>query len=132
MAFHKSEEELSGLTPTAALATGTGTGTKGGAADPYLTLVIQLMAASVAGRDIKLFTFGDAKLRDDLERLHEFLLEEKVKVCDLVRIIDAFRGNLPNYNLFNHIEDTISGCFEAADENRVVKRKRAKKCCSLS
>ena len=119
------------MTPTAALATGTGTN---GGADPYLTLVIQLMAASLAGRDMRLFTFGDTRLKDDLQRLHKFLLGEEVKVRDLVRIIDDFRYTAvkEKNNLPKHIEDSVIGCFELADEKRSTNRKRAKKCCSLS
>ena len=131
MAFQKSDEEVSGLTPTAALATGTGTM---GGSDPYLTLAIHLMAATLAGRDMRLFTFGDTRLKDDLQRLHKFLLGEEVKVCDLVRIIDDFRYTTvkEKNNLPKHIEDSVIGCFELADEKRSTNRKRAKKCCSLS
>ena len=140
-------------------------------AEPFLTLVIQLMAATLAGRDIQLFTSGDRGqgwVKDDLYRdgrkggqevawlpllameacsrnlgnillttpvyrLHTFLLEEKVKVCDLVSIVANFRwGFRPQHNLFNHIEGSVWGCFEDADENKKIKRKSAKKCCSLS
>ena len=139
-------------------------------AEPYLTLVIHLMAATLAGRDIQLFTFGDTRadrVKEDLYRdgqkggqevawlplamgagssnlgnillttpvyrLHTLLLEEKVQVCDLVRIVVNFRwGFRPQYNLFNHIEGSVWGCFEDADEKKKIKRKSAKKCCSLS
>ena len=62
-AFLRSEEEVSGLTPTAALAM-----RRGAEGDPYLVLVIQLMAATLSGRDIMLFAFGDAELKEDVYR----------------------------------------------------------------
>ena len=71
VAFQRSEEEIKGLTPTAWLATGKGTEV---GADPCLALVIHLMAATLAGRDMVLFTFGDTELKDKLcregKRLH--------------------------------------------------------------
>ena len=71
VAFQRSEEEIKGLTQTAWLATGTGTEV---GADPCLALVIHLMAATLAGRDMVLFTFGDTELKDKLcregKRLH--------------------------------------------------------------
>ena len=51
------------MTPTAALAM-----RRGAEGDPYLVLVIQLMAATLAGRDIMLFIFGDTELKDELYR----------------------------------------------------------------
>ena len=65
VAFQRSEEEIKGLTQTAWLATGTGTEV---GADPCLALVIQLMASTLAGRDMVLFTFGDTELKDELYR----------------------------------------------------------------
>ena len=65
IAFQRSEEETEGLTPTAWLATGKGTEVD---ADPRLASIIQLMAATLADRDMVLFTFGDTELKDELYR----------------------------------------------------------------
>ena len=51
--------------PTAWLSTGKGTEV---GADPRLALIIHLMAATLAGRDMVLFTFGDTELKDKLCR----------------------------------------------------------------
>ena len=39
-----------------------------------------MMAAAVAKRDLCYFTFDDADLRDDLNKMHEFLNEKKLSV----------------------------------------------------
>ena len=114
--FEKCAEEKDGATPTAAVATGNwGCGAFGG--DPRLKALIQLMAASVVGRDVAYFTFGDTKLRDDVARMHRFLVAKQVKIGALVHIIGDFarkRTGMRN-DLYDHIENSVLS-FEMVDE----------------
>ena len=73
-----------------AVATGNwGCGAFGG--NPYLKSLIQLMAAAETGRDVAYFTFGDEKLRDDLNDMHKLLTDRNVTVGQLYQIICDFR-----------------------------------------
>ena len=115
--FEKSAEEKDGATPTAAVATGNwGCGAFGG--DPRLKALVQLMAASVVGRDVAYFTFGDTKLRDDVARMHNFLVAKQVKIGALVHIIEDFakkRAGMGS-DLYEHIENSVLS-FEMVDDN---------------
>jgi len=72
-----------------AVATGNwGCGAFGG--DPRLKLLIQLMAASVAGRDLAYFTFGDEELTREGGRLYNKLVEEEVTVGQLIGSVASF------------------------------------------
>ena len=72
-----------------AVATGNwGCGAFGG--DPRLKLLIQLMAASVAGRDLAYFTFGDEELTREGGRLYNKLVEEEVTVGQLFGSLESF------------------------------------------
>ena len=117
--FERSAGEKEGADPTAAVATGNwGCGAFGG--DPRLKALIQLMAASAAGRDVAYFTFGDARLRDDVARMHGFLVERQVKIGALVHIIGDFakKRAAMGSDLYEHIENSVLS-FEMADvENR--------------
>ena len=48
-----------------------------------LKALLQLMAASVANRDIVYFTFGDRQLQEDMFHLYTFLRENKLTVCNV-------------------------------------------------
>ena len=72
-----------------AVATGNwGCGAFGG--DPRLKLLIQLMAASVAGRDLAYFTFGDEELTREGGRLYNKLVEDEVTVGQLIGYVASF------------------------------------------
>jgi len=72
-----------------AIATGNwGCGAFGG--DPRLKLLIQLMAASVAGRDLAYFTFGDEELTREGGRLFNKLAEDEVTVGQLIGSLASF------------------------------------------
>ena len=72
-----------------AVATGNwGCGAFGG--DPRLKLLIQLMAASEAGRDLAYFTFGDEDLTREGGRLYSKLVEEEVTVGQLFLALVSF------------------------------------------
>ena len=48
-----------------------------------LKALLQLMAASVANRDVVYFTFGDRQLQEDMFHLYTFLRENKLTVCNV-------------------------------------------------
>ena len=48
-----------------------------------LKALLQLMAASVANRDVVYFTFGDRQLQEDLFHLHSFLRKNSLTVCNV-------------------------------------------------
>ena len=71
---------------SAAIATGNwGCGAFGG--DPSLKALLQLMAASEAGRDLVYFTFGNVELRDNIFQCYRLLSERMVTVGDLWRLL---------------------------------------------
>jgi len=72
-----------------AIATGNwGCGAFGG--DPRVKLLLQLMAAAEAGRDVVYFTFGDSTLVKDGGEMYKFLVNEKVSVGCLYKLITEF------------------------------------------
>ena len=72
-----------------AVATGNwGCGAFGG--DPRLKLLLQLMAAAEAGRDVVYFTFGDTSLVKDGGEMYKFLEKEKLTVGELYNLIKGF------------------------------------------
>ena len=75
-----------------AVATGNwGCGAFGG--DPRLKLLIQLMAASKAGRDLAYFTFGNEELMSEGGRVYSRLVENGVTVGQLFRSIASFNNS---------------------------------------
>lgn len=42
---------------------------------PFVSALIQMLAAAEAGRDVVYFTFGDAELMRDIYSMHTFLVE---------------------------------------------------------
>ena len=86
-AFQSSDSTPSGQ--NMAVATGNwGCGAFGG--DPSLKALLQLMAASEAGRDIVYFTFGKVELRDQMCQCYGLLRERKVTVGDLWRLLGMY------------------------------------------
>jgi len=88
-----------------AVATGNwGCGAFGG--DPRVKLLLQLMAAAEAGRDVVYFTFGDSSLVRDGGEMYKFLVKEKLTVGDLYKLIKRFgssRRQLGGKELFSWI-----------------------------
>jgi hypothetical protein len=118
-------ESSSSSEPEAAVATGNwGCGAFGGDAD--LKSLIQMMAASAAGRDVAYFAFGDRKLRDSMDEVHKFLREKEVTVGALLEILLGFgRARNAKYNNLNeHIYNSVLS-FEddAASEGEEKKEK---------
>jgi len=58
--------------------------------NPRFKSLLQLMAASVAGRDLTYLTFGDAPLRDDLIKVYRYLRERDVTVGQLYRALVVY------------------------------------------
>ncbi|XP_070395382.1 poly(ADP-ribose) glycohydrolase-like isoform X2 [Dermacentor albipictus] len=58
--------------------------------DPQLKAIIQLMAASVAGRDLVYFTFGDKQLCQKLRALYHLLINCNVTVGDLYKLLAQY------------------------------------------
>lgn len=48
--------------------------------NPKLKILIQLMAAAVAGRSMVYFTFGDTKLRDDVAAMYAHLVHHDIDI----------------------------------------------------
>ena len=84
VAFQKHGEER-----MAAVATGNwGCGAFGG--DVRLKLVLQLLAASEAGRDVAYFTFGDRELVEEGAELYQSLQEAKMTVGRLYKMVRGY------------------------------------------
>ncbi|XP_016378225.1 poly(ADP-ribose) glycohydrolase isoform X2 [Sinocyclocheilus rhinocerous] len=93
-----------------AVATGNwGCGAFGG--DTRLKALLQLMAASEAGRDVAYFTFGDEELVRDVHSLYKFLKDKCVTVgtlyCHLKQYSNVVSKHLqrPNISLYGYIYD---------------------------
>ncbi|XP_059373391.1 poly(ADP-ribose) glycohydrolase-like [Carassius carassius] len=95
-----------------AVATGNwGCGAFGG--DTQLKALLQLMAASEAGRDVAYFTFGDEELMRDVHSLYKFLKDKFVTVGTLYShlkqysIVMSKHLQRPNISLYGYIYDKV-------------------------
>ncbi|XP_011881580.1 PREDICTED: poly(ADP-ribose) glycohydrolase-like [Vollenhovia emeryi] len=59
--------------------------------NPKLKVVIQLMAAAVAGRSMVYFTFGDTKLRDDVAAMYAHLVHHDIDIARLYSMLSEYR-----------------------------------------
>lgn len=48
--------------------------------NPKLKVLLQLMAASVAGRAMVYFTFGDTTLRDEIAEMYSHLVQQNITI----------------------------------------------------
>lgn len=72
-----------------AVATGNwGCGVFGG--DTRLKALLQMLAAAEAGRDVAYFTFGDAQLMADVNRLHCFLCQQHATVGEVYDLLGQY------------------------------------------
>lgn len=87
-------------TPAPGVATGNwGCGAFGG--DAKLKAMLQLMVCCVLSRPLVYYTFGDSDLRDQFYAMYTFLVDHKVKVCEIWRTLKDFRKhNLPPSKLY--------------------------------
>lgn len=79
------------------------------------------MAASVAGREIIYFTFGDQRLRDDLFNIYSLLREKSVSIGKLYQLLrrygEQFIGScFPNLDLYGYLFATLDA-LESENEN---------------
>lgn len=79
-----------------------GCGAFGG--DKYLKTLIQWMAASRAGRNVKYSTFKDTKLSERQSQLTEKLLSKEVTVGKLYRILLSYSGT---EDLFDFVDSVV-------------------------
>lgn len=59
--------------------------------NPKLKILIQLMAAAVAGRSMVYFTFGDTKLRDDVAAMYAHLVHHDIDIARLYSMLSEYR-----------------------------------------
>ncbi|XP_023719599.1 poly(ADP-ribose) glycohydrolase isoform X2 [Cryptotermes secundus] len=81
--------------------------------DAKLKTLLQLMAASQAGRHLAYFTFGDAKLRDQVYHLYTYLTDHQVTVGQLWRLLckyyeHSFRGGRLITELYPFLYQALS------------------------
>ncbi|KAF7658481.1 hypothetical protein LDENG_00011800 [Lucifuga dentata] len=58
--------------------------------DPQLKAVIQLMAAAMAKKGMAFFTFGDEKLKESLQQIHQLLTTQRVTVGKLYGLLEDY------------------------------------------
>uniref|UniRef100_W8AQL3 poly(ADP-ribose) glycohydrolase n=1 Tax=Ceratitis capitata TaxID=7213 RepID=W8AQL3_CERCA len=102
-------------TPPPGVASGNwGCGAFGG--DARLKALLQLMVCTVTQRPLVYFTFGDADLRDEVHRMHTFLLEHNVCVKDLWNLLISYQSqNMTGNELYNFIYGCISNTLKSED-----------------
>ena len=89
-----------------AIATGNwGCGAFGG--DKRLKALLQCLAASVAGRDVVFFTFGDRGLQQDIHILHQQLTNCKISVGDVWKVLLTYHRQTPQPPLYRFILDQL-------------------------
>ncbi|XP_011636332.1 poly(ADP-ribose) glycohydrolase-like isoform X2 [Pogonomyrmex barbatus] len=59
--------------------------------NPKLKVLIQLMAAAVAGRSMVYFTFGNTKLRDDVAAMYTHLVHHDIEIARLYTMLSEYR-----------------------------------------
>ncbi|KAJ6661620.1 hypothetical protein lerEdw1_013859, partial [Lerista edwardsae] len=108
-----------------AVATGNwGCGAFGG--DSRLKALIQILAASEAGRDVVYFTFGDAELMRDIYSMHTFLIEKGQTVGDVYRLLLRYYNEecrccstpRPEVKLYPFIYSTVESYGDSTDDER--------------
>lgn len=59
--------------------------------NPKLKVLLQLMAASVAGRAMVYFTFGDTTLRDEIAAMYLHLVQQNISIARLFSLLLQYR-----------------------------------------
>ncbi|KAK2575626.1 hypothetical protein KPH14_011889, partial [Odynerus spinipes] len=59
--------------------------------NPKLKALLQLMAASVAGRAMVYFTFGDTTLRDEIAAMYLHLVQQNISIARLFSLLSQYR-----------------------------------------
>ncbi|KAH9361598.1 hypothetical protein HPB48_001475 [Haemaphysalis longicornis] len=82
--------------------------------DPQLKAIIQLMAASAAGRRLAYFTFGDKRLCKNLSAMYDFLKGRRLTVGDLYELLVKYsqhrlqQAGQSNTSLFEYLYTTCT------------------------
>lgn len=71
-----------------------------------LLAIIQLIAASKAGRPLVYLTFRDQNLVTSLAEVYDYLVKEKATVCDLCAYLQQYSSLHTELTLFEHILQT--------------------------
>ncbi|XP_014470896.1 PREDICTED: poly(ADP-ribose) glycohydrolase-like [Dinoponera quadriceps] len=58
--------------------------------NPKLKVLIQLMAAAVAGRSMVYFTFGDTNLRDEVATMYAYLIQHDVDIARIFSMLSEY------------------------------------------
>ncbi|XP_043270692.1 poly(ADP-ribose) glycohydrolase-like [Venturia canescens] len=89
------------------------TGNWGGGAfkgNPKLKFLLQWMAATVADRPMVYFTFGDRKLRDDVTKVYNYVIDQKMTVDHLYSLLTEKQNRrwrvAQRQNLYRLIHET--------------------------
>ncbi|XP_067639773.1 poly(ADP-ribose) glycohydrolase [Eurosta solidaginis] len=99
-----------------------GCGAFGG--DSRLKALIQLMVCTITQRPLAYFTFGDANLRDEVHRMHTFLLEHNVCVKDLWNLLTSYQSqNMTSNELYNFIYGCISNTLKRSPKTKAASPK---------
>ncbi|XP_078055642.1 poly(ADP-ribose) glycohydrolase isoform X2 [Mustelus asterias] len=107
-----------------AVATGNwGCGAFGG--DARLKSLLQMMAATEAGRDVVYFTFGDRELMTEIYEMHRFLIEKEQTVGHIYRLLERYCSEVcrscsfarPHIKLYNFIYDSVALYTDSTDED---------------
>ena len=59
--------------------------------NPQLKVLLQLMAATVAGRSVVYFTFGDTELRDNVSEMYWHLVQQNVDIGMTIYLITLLK-----------------------------------------
>ncbi|BFZ02721.1 hypothetical protein BsWGS_05759 [Bradybaena similaris] len=101
-----------------------GCGAFGG--DKQLKALIQLMAASVANRDICYLTFGDAQLCMQIGHMYDILTSRNMSIKDIMDILTVYSKSDTSDSLFTFMEKMIYGNVHTADKPNKSQEKPTK------
>ena len=88
--------------------------------DPRLKCLLQLMAASLARRDLLYFTFGDELLRDDVFAMYSVLKEKNMSIGSLYKILCQYgelygEAESPSLDLYGYLYAVLDTCDSDGD-----------------
>ncbi|XP_017754645.1 PREDICTED: poly(ADP-ribose) glycohydrolase [Eufriesea mexicana] len=67
--------------------------------NPKLKVLLQLMAAAVAGRSMVYFTFGDAHLRDDIAEMYMHFVKHEINIAYIFSLLVQYQEFAPTGKL---------------------------------
>lgn len=62
--------------------------------NPQLKVLLQLMAAASAGRNVVYFTFGDAELRDSVSDMYWHLVQQNIDIGQLFSLLSQYQESM--------------------------------------